>query len=84
MINETRQLIADFVGMNEDSVVFTSSATESLNMIIYGFGIADGDTVYISPFEHNAIVRPLYNLKKNINFEIVVLPFDKSTWHPDR
>lgn len=83
MINETRQLIADFVGMNGDSVVFTSSATESLNMIIYGLGIADGDIVYISPFEHNAIVRPLYNLQKTINFEIVILPFDKSTWHPE-
>jgi selenocysteine lyase/cysteine desulfurase len=63
MINETRQFLGDLVGVSGKTVSFESSATEALNLIIYGLGLGEGDTVYISPFEHNAVVRPLYNLK---------------------
>ncbi len=83
VILEARRNIADFAKCTSDEVVFTSSATESLNLIINGLPLKDGDNVYISPFEHNAIVRPLYNLKKQINFNIFVLPFDKETWEID-
>ena len=76
MIEETRQKLADVVGASQNQVVFTSSATESLNNIIYGLGLKEGDNVYVSPFEHNAVIRPLHNLKVNI----CILPFDKKTW----
>lgn len=82
MINDTRKQISKLAGLDSNNVVFTSSATEALNIIIYGLNIASGDTIYISPFEHNAIVRPLYNLQKNVNFNIEILPFDKKTWKP--
>lgn len=77
IIDDTRAKIASFVSAKKEQVVFTSSATESLNIIINGLGIKNGDNIYISPFEHNAIVRPLYNLKKEIDFAIHILPFDK-------
>lgn len=83
MIYDTRCKIASFVNKDADSVVFLSSATECLNLLINGIDFQDGDTVYISPFEHNAIVRPLYNIKKSININIIILPFDKKTWNPD-
>jgi len=83
MINETRQFLGDLVGVSGKTVSFESSATEALNLIIYGLGLGEGDTVYISPFEHNAVVRPLYNLKKSKNINIELLPFDKSTWEFD-
>ena len=83
MILDTRKKIASFAKVDFNKVVFTSSATESLNLIIQGIDFNDGDCVYITPFEHNAIVRPLYNVKKSIDIEIIVLPFDKKTWHPD-
>lgn len=83
MIEDTRVKIASLVDANPSHVVFTSSATESLNMIINGIDFSDGDNVYISPFEHNAIVRPLFNLKNEKNINILILPFDKETWEPD-
>lgn len=83
MILETRKKIASFVNADFNKVVFTSSATESLNLIINGIEFDDGDYIYITPFEHNAIVRPLYNIKKAKNVEIIILPFDKETWLPD-
>ena len=82
VIESTRAKIATIVGASSKNVVFTSSATESLNMIINGIGINDGDYVYVSPFEHNAVIRPLKNLQKKVNFEIILLPFDQDTWKP--
>lgn len=83
MINETRQLVGDLVGVSGETISFESSATEALNIIIYGLGLEEGDTVYISPFEHNAVVRPLYNLKKSRHINIEILPFFKNTWEFD-
>lgn len=82
MIEECRKKLSNLVGLKSDSVVFTSSATEALNLIINGVEFQKGDCVYITPFEHNSIVRPLFNLKDSIGIEICVLPFDKITWEP--
>ncbi|MFR1524208.1 MAG: aminotransferase class V-fold PLP-dependent enzyme [Bacilli bacterium] len=80
VINSTRKMIGSLVNCNSDSVTFLSSATEALNLIINGLNIQENENVYISPFEHNAIIRPLYNLKEKINFNIYILPFNKKTW----
>lgn len=82
LIEQTRKCIASFVGMDQKDVAFTSSATEALNIIILGLDFQDGDNIYISPFEHNAIVRPLYNLRKKIKINIIKLPFDEKDWSP--
>lgn len=79
MIENTRQKLADVIGGYKEQVIFTSSATESLNNIFYGLDLKEGDNVYISPFEHNAVVRPLHSLKVNMLF----IPFDKETWKLD-
>lgn len=60
MIEQTREEIAKFVNVKNNRVIFTSSATESLNMIINGLDINDTDNILVSPFEHNAILRPLH------------------------
>ncbi len=83
VIEETRIKLASLLCCESKNVIFNSSATESLNMIIYGINIMNGDTVYVSPFEHNAVIRPLHNLQKDIDFRIEILPFDKKTWKPD-
>lgn len=80
IIDDARDSVASIVRLNKNSVYFSSSATEALNQIIYGLPLEDGDTVFISPFEHNAVVRPLYQLKKRIDFNIELIPFDSITW----
>lgn len=51
-------------------VVFTSGITMSLNMILKGL-LQPGDHVIISSIEHNAVVRPLTQLKdKGVSFSI--------------
>lgn len=63
-------------------VVFTSSATDALNRILLGLDLIPGDHVYVTPFEHNAVTRPLHHLAKEKGVEIHVLPFDKKTLLP--
>ena len=55
----TRQLLCDFFG-GEDAknVVFTKNVTEALNVIIRGL-LQPGDHVLVSAMEHNAVMRPL-------------------------
>lgn len=83
LIQDTREKLASFVNRDANEVIFTSSATESLNLIINGITIESGDHVYVSPFEHNAVMRPLKLLQEKVDFELKVLPFDKATWEPD-
>ena len=83
IIDETRDKIASLVNLSSKNVAFLSSATECLNVIINGLTLDCGDAVYISPFEHNAIVRPLFELQKTKGIEIVQLPFDRVKWKPN-
>ena len=61
-----RQLLCDFFG-GEDAknVVFTKNVTEALNVIIRGL-IEKGDHVLVSAMEHNAVMRPLQLLGKEL------------------
>ena len=65
-----------------NEVVFTSSATDALNRILLGLSLKTGDTVYVTPFEHNAVTRPLHYLAESKDINIKILPFDKKTFLP--
>lgn len=85
VVDETRYLVAELLGVeNPNNVVFTPSATIAANQIIMGLEWDEYKTVYITPFEHNAIARPLHLMQKKYNFEIVLLPFDAQTQELDR
>ena len=59
------------------TTVITPSATIALNTIIFGLELKEGNTVYISHFEHNAILRPLYALQKQRGLQIKFLAMSK-------
>lgn len=70
-------------GCPASEVVFTASATDALNRILLGLGLSDGDTVYVTPFEHNAVTRPIHHLAKVHGVDVRVLPFCHETLLPD-
>lgn len=45
-------------------VIFTPTATIALNMIIQGAIVSGARSVYISPFEHNAVTRVLHHFEQ--------------------
>jgi len=75
---ETKRKIKHLANINNGNVVFTPSATYAMNQIIKGLRIEKNSNVYISPFEHNAVVRPLKYYSKINNFKIIEIPYDKN------
>lgn len=76
---KTREKLLSLVGASEiKTVVFLSSATVALNTILYGLNLKKGDVIYISHFEHNAILRPLYKLEATVGIKIKFLPMQSS------
>lgn len=57
-----RERAADFFDCRPEQVVFTQNCTHGLNLAIRTL-VRPGDRVVISGFEHNAVTRPLYNLR---------------------
>lgn len=62
----SRKTVAGFIGADDaDEVVFTSGATDSVNMVAYGFGeddISAGDEIVVSIMEHHSNLVPWQEL----------------------
>ena len=59
-----------------EEIVFTSGATQSLNMIAKGFFedyLKDGDEVLLTKAEHASNVLPWFEIKKNIKIKYIEL-----------
>lgn len=65
LIGETRALVQEFLHCPAKQVVFTPTATIALNIIIQGLICKGAKTIYISPFEHNAVTRTLHHFEKS-------------------
>lgn len=74
MIKETRTLVSDLVGLKKGKTIFSPSITVALNQIIQGLEWKKGDIAYVTPFEHNSVVRPLEFVSKNFGVTIKKLP----------
>lgn len=72
MLYRARRSVAKFFGLKEANVIFTKNSTEAINMFFNGF-LKKGDHVIISCYEHNAVLRPLHNLKNRgiIDYSII-------------
>lgn len=79
LVQETRELILELFHCPAKKVVFTHTATEAINLVLRGLPINDKYTVYISPFEHNAVTRVLYHLQSMYDIQVETLCFDKAT-----
>jgi cysteine desulfurase/selenocysteine lyase len=65
IIYETREALCELFSIADPShVVFTSNATEALNLAIKGL-LRPGDHAITSSIEHNSVMRPLRALEKN-------------------
>lgn len=65
-----------FNGKQARQIVFTSGATESLNLAIEGL-LTGSDHVITTALEHNSVLRPLHRLQKEKGLEVTIIPADK-------
>lgn len=77
LVDETRKLLLEILHCKNKGVVFTSTATEGINLVLQGREWKENSTVYISPFEHNAVTRTLFHLKDRYSLKIKRLAFNK-------
>jgi cysteine desulfurase family protein len=81
LLIETRELLAAWLDApSSDQVIFTASATQALNLAIFGITFHQGDTIYVTPFEHNSVLRPVEHLRKTQGIQVRQIPFDRRTY----
>lgn len=72
-----RENVAKFIGAKSEEVIFTKSATESLNLIAYSLGnpeskfhLKSGDEIVVSEMEHHANLIPWQQLAKRVGAKL--------------
>ena len=78
IIIDLKHDLCEMVGVkkSEKNIYLTESATLAMNVLIQGLEINENSNIYVSPFEHNAVMRPLELLRKRIGFNLIVIPYD--------
>ncbi len=75
-----RDKVANFIGADSNEVIFTKSATESINAIAYSLGnstvgsrfhLKAGDRIVLSEMEHHANLIPWQELARRTGAELV-------------
>ncbi len=65
IFSQCRSRLARLIGADDPRrIVFTSGATESLNLAIFGLAL-EGKHVVATAAEHNSVLRPLMTLKRD-------------------
>jgi cysteine desulfurase len=81
VVEDSRTKIADLIhAENENTIIFTGSATEANNLAVRGTGlrnIAQGKEVVASAIEHMSVLNPMKELQKN-GFSFTTLPVDST------
>jgi len=67
-----RSIVAEFIGAKSDQIVFTKSATESINLVAYALTskLKSGDRIVVSEMEHHANLIPWQELAKRTGAEL--------------
>jgi cysteine desulfurase len=79
-IEGARATIANFIGAQEEEIIFTSGGTEADNFALKGVAFANkhkGDHIILSSIEHHAVIEACKFLDKS-GFRLTYLPVDAS------
>ncbi|MBR3457641.1 MAG: aminotransferase class V-fold PLP-dependent enzyme [Selenomonadaceae bacterium] len=83
LLQDVRHLLKKLFHTEIHEAILTSSATEAMNLILRGIEVEDGDVIYMSPFEHNAVSRTLHYLAKQKQIAVEHLSVDPKTLQYD-
>jgi len=78
---EVRSKVKTFINCNDArEIVFTSGATMSLNMVVFGFmkyALKAGDEVLITKSEHASNILPWLELEREIGIKVKYIPLNE-------
>ena len=78
-LEESRKAIAQFINADEDEIIFTSGATEAINLGIIGYALRNqkkGNHIIISEIEHISIHNIAKHLERS-GFKVSKVPVDQ-------
>lgn len=84
-VEETRKIVAEFVGAKANEVVFTSGDTESLNLVAFGYALKylkEGDGILLSKSEHASNTIPWFKIAEMTKANIYYVDTDKNLITP--
>lgn len=76
-----RSIVSRFVNCDENCCIFTSGATMSLNMVVFGYmknHLSKGDEILLDKSEHASNVLPWIKLSEMIGVIIKYIPLDEN------
>ncbi|HCS59996.1 MAG TPA: cysteine desulfurase [Microbacterium sp.] len=91
VFEDARSTLARFVGANDDEIVWTSNATEAINLVAYAFSnasvgrggadaerfrLGEGDEIVTTEMEHHANLIPWQELAARTGATLRVIPLD--------
>ena len=77
LVSDTRCRLQKLLNCPAKQIVFTPTATIALNIVIQGLLQEERKTVYITPFEHNAVTRTLHHFELLDQATVVQLKVDQ-------
>lgn len=81
LLEHSRHLLSSFLKVKQNEIIFTSGATESINIALRGIFLAHGKkskTILTTATEHSAVYETLLSLSKHNGARIVYLDLDKN------
>lgn len=77
LFQDVKEKTAKFLNVDAKEIIFTSGASESLNMIASGFGknvLEKGDVILVNEAEHASNVLPWFHVAKETGAKIAYIP----------
>ncbi|MEL0190542.1 MAG: SufS family cysteine desulfurase, partial [Candidatus Poseidoniales archaeon] len=81
-----RKSISSFFGTSPEQMVYTSGATEAINLVSYGWArenLSSGDVIVLTEMEHHADIVPWQQLSKEKGVEVRYVPIDTDSFTLD-
>lgn len=69
-MDSTRKLLAEFIGADYEEVALTHSATEGMNLILWGINWQSGDEIITTNREHVASLAPISLVKNRFGLNV--------------
>lgn len=76
LFEESRKTIAQFIGADENEIIFTSGTTDGINIVASGFPFKQGAEIIVSEMEHHSNILPWQLWCEKNNGKLKVIPIN--------